>query len=53
MDDRLRLNVEPGARSTVWGYLDGSKTVVLLFFSAMAVCGLVIAVLSLCGGEKE
>ena len=38
------LTVQPGARSRVWGCLDGLEWLPVIVFTAMAVCGLVFAV---------
>lgn len=35
--------VEPGARSNIWGCLDGSEWIVLFVFVVIAVAGLIIS----------
>ena len=37
------LTVQPGARSRVWGCLDGMEWVPVIIFAALAVYGLVVA----------
>ena len=38
------LKVEPGARSRVFGCLNGAEWIPVLFFTAMAIIGLLLAV---------
>lgn len=38
------LTVEAGARSRIWGCLDGGEWIVLLIFAAMSVAGLFAAI---------
>lgn len=37
------ITVQPGARSRVWGCLDGMEWVPVVAFTVLAVCGLILA----------
>lgn len=37
------LTVQPGARSRVWGCLNGMEWIPVIAFTVLAVCGLVLA----------
>ena len=44
----VALTVEAGARSRIWGCLDGGEWIVLLVFAAMAAAGFLVALTELC-----
>jgi len=37
------LTVQPGARSRVWGCLNGMEWIPVIVFTVLAVCGLLLA----------
>lgn len=44
---------QPGAVSRIFGCIDGEEWIVLLFFAAMALAGLVISVLEYGKGDDQ
>ena len=46
------LTVQPGARSRVWGCMNGSEWLPVIVFVLLSVCGLVLAIKNMNIDEK-